>query len=64
MDRRSALSGAPSLDGFLTDPAASFALKSVLLLWLSRDCVDAARDARVLAQLLEGRAAEVLGRGP
>lgn len=64
MDRRSALSEAPSLDGVFTDPAASFALKSVLRLWLSRDCVDAARDAAVLAQQLDARAAEVLGRGP
>lgn len=58
------MSGVASVDGVLTEPAASFALKSVLRLWLLRDSVDAARDAAVPAQLLEVRAAEVLGRGP
>lgn len=52
----------PSIEQVLADPAASFALKSVLRLWLTRDFSDAARDARVLSQLLEARANELAGR--
>lgn len=53
-----------SIDRVLADPAASFALKAALRLWLRRDFIDAARDARVLAQLLEARAVEMEGRAP
>jgi len=48
----------------LVDPAVSFALKDVLLAWEVRDPVDAARDARLLADLLERRADEALSWAP
>lgn len=44
----------------LTDPAVSFSLKTVILAWEERDPVDAAKDARLLAELFERRADEVL----
>ena len=44
----------------LIDPAVSFALKDVLRLWEVRDPVDAARDARLLAEVLERRADEAV----
>jgi len=44
----------------LTDPAVSYALKEVLLVWEVRDPVDAARDARLLAEVLERRADETV----
>lgn len=44
----------------LDDPTVSFALKDLLLLWVGRDPVDAARDARLLAQVLEHRADEAV----
>ena len=47
----------------LADPAASFWLKDALRSALDRDPVDAANDAEVLAQLLEQRCQEILGRG-
>ena len=40
----------------LLDPSVSFALKSVLRAWGARDPVDAARDARLLTEVLERRA--------
>lgn len=49
-----------SLDAVLNDPSASYALKAVLLVWRARDPVDAARDARLLARLLEARAKRML----
>lgn len=58
----SAMPLSPSIDQVLADPAASFALKSVLRLWLTRDFSDAAQDARALARLLEARTAEMAGR--
>lgn len=42
--------------------SASFWLKNTLRLALDRDCVDAACDARELAEILERRRDEVLGR--
>jgi hypothetical protein len=44
----------------LVDPAVSFALKEVLRAWEMRDPVDAALDARILADLLERRADEAV----
>ncbi len=46
----------------LGDPAASFWLKDALLSALSRDPVDAANDAEVLAGLLEQRWRSILSR--
>lgn len=48
----------------LVDPAVSFALKDVLRAWEMRDPVDAARDARILADLLERRADEAVSWTP
>ena len=52
----------PTLEDLLDDPAVSYPLKAVLLVWLGRDPVDAAHDAAVLAGVMEDRAALVLER--
>lgn len=44
----------------LIDPAVSQAVKAVLLAWEVRDPVDAAKDARLLAEVLERRADEAV----
>lgn len=51
---------APTVADLLIDPAVSFALKDVLKTWEVRDPVDAARDARLLAEVLERRADEAV----
>lgn len=53
----------PTVADLLLDPAVSFALKDVLRTWEMRDPVDAARDARLLADLLERRAVEAVSWG-
>jgi hypothetical protein len=50
----------PSIDEILSDPAASFWLQHALRSALSRDPVDAADDADVLARLLDRRCKEIL----
>lgn len=50
----------PSVDEVLADPTASFWLRNALLAALSRDPVDAANDAEVLARLLDRRCRETL----
>jgi hypothetical protein len=50
----------PAIAGVLRDPATSSWLKTSLCSALSRDPVDAANDAEVLAQLLERRCRDVL----
>lgn len=50
----------PSLDDLLEDPALSYPLKAVLLVWLGRDPMDAANDAAVLSDFMKARAASVL----
>jgi hypothetical protein len=52
----------PEIAAVLHDPAASSWLKTCLCSALSRDPVDAANDAEVLAQLLELRFRNVLSR--
>lgn len=52
--------GLPTIDQVLADPSASFWLRNTLLAALSRDPVDAANDADVLAQLLDRRCREIL----
>lgn len=52
----------PTLDDLLDDPAVSYPLRAVLLVWLGRDPVDAAQDAAVLAGVMEDRAALALER--
>lgn len=54
----------PTVADLLADPAMSFALKDVLRAWEVRDPVDAARDARLLADLLERRADEAVSWAP
>ena len=49
-----------TIDDLLVDPAVSFALKAVLKVWEDRDPVDAAQDARLLADVLERRADEAV----
>ncbi len=50
----------PTVADLLMDPAVSHALKAVLRVWELRDPVDAAKDARLLADLLERRADEAI----
>lgn len=53
--------GAPaSVAALLRDPSVSFALKRVLRTWQGRDVLDAAADARLLADVLEHRAREAV----
>jgi hypothetical protein len=47
----------------LADPGVSFSLKTVILTWETRDPVDAARDARILADVFERRADEAVSWG-
>ena len=49
-----------TLDDLLDDPSVSYPLKAVLLVWLGRDPVDAARDAAALSAFMEARLAEAL----
>ncbi len=51
----------PDLEGALTDPTASNALKGVLRQWVARDPVDAVNDAVVLLGLLWARLEQTLG---
>lgn len=50
----------PSLETLLNDPAVSYPLKAVILVWWGRDPVDAACDAAALAAVMEARAAPCL----
>lgn len=50
----------PTMDELLDDPAVSYPLKAVLLVWSGRDPVDAARDAVLLSAVMEDRAARLL----
>lgn len=50
----------PSIEEILADPSASFWLRNALLAALSRDPVDAANDAEVLARLLDRRCREIV----
>ena len=50
----------PEIAAVLHDPAASSWLKTCLCSALSRDPVDAANDAEVLAQLLDRRCRDIL----
>jgi hypothetical protein len=52
----------PPIEQILGDRAASFWLKAALRSALSRDPVDAANDADVLARLLERRCRSKLGQ--
>lgn len=52
--------GLPTVADLLMDPAVSFALKAVILSWETRDTVDAAQDARLLAEVFERRADEAV----
>jgi len=53
----------PDIDEILTDPTASYWLKSALQSALCCDPVDAANDSEVLARLLELRCDRLLGEG-
>ena len=50
----------PAIEEVLCDPAVSFWLEEVLRAALSRDPVDAANDAEVLAKLLDRKCREML----
>jgi hypothetical protein len=53
---------APTVQELLDSPSVSFWLKDALRKAVNRDCVDAARDAELLAATLRRRADEALGR--
>lgn len=62
MARRDPVIGAqPSVASVMGDPAASSALKTVLRARRTRDAVDAANDAAVLARVLAAEARLSLG---
>lgn len=50
------------IQGILDSPSASNWLKSTLRSALNRDCVDAAADAELLAELLQAHRNQALGR--
>lgn len=50
----------PSLETLLNDPAVSYPLKAVLLVWWSRDPLDAANDAAALAAVMGDRLTSIL----
>ncbi len=50
----------PTIDEVLADPAGSFWLKRALRGALTRDPVDAANDAEVLANILDARCRDIL----
>ncbi len=50
----------PSLETLMNDPTVSYPLKAVLLVWWSRDPVDAANDAAALASVMGDRATALL----
>jgi hypothetical protein len=54
----------PTIGEILNDPAASFWLKAALRSALSRDPVDAANDADVLARVLDRGSRNVLNMAP
>lgn len=54
----------PTIEEVLADPSASFWLRNALLAALSRDPVDAANEADVLARLLDKRCCEILEANP
>jgi hypothetical protein len=54
----------PTIEEILADPSASFWLRNALLAAVSRDPVDAANDADVLARLLDKRCREILEAKP
>ena len=54
----------PTTEDVLADPTASFWLRNALLAALSRDPVDAANEADVLARLLDERCREILEAKP
>ncbi|HWH57973.1 MAG TPA: hypothetical protein VN682_10100 [Terriglobales bacterium] len=54
----------PGIGAIFRDPGASIWLKNALRSALSRDPVDAANDAEVLARLLDRRCREILRTSP
>ena len=50
----------PSLETLMNDPAVSYPLKAVLLVWWSRDPLDAANDAAALASVMGDRVTALL----
>lgn len=52
----------PSLETLMNDPTVSYPLKAVLLVWRSRDPLDAANDAAALASVIGDRATGLLGQ--
>ena len=50
----------PSAEELLKDPATSFWLRNALIAALSRDPVDAANDAEILARVLDRRCRLIL----
>ncbi len=50
----------PSLKTLINDPTISYPLKAVLLVWWSRDPLDAANDAAALAAVMGDRAIALL----
>ena len=52
----------PGLETLMNDPAVSYPLEAVLLVWWSRDPLDAAYDAAALASVMGDRATALLAQ--
>ena len=52
-----------NIDALLANPAVSDWLKSAIKALLQRDAIDAANDAKILAQIMDERARWALGKG-
>ena len=63
MTARGEQSEVPTVEDLLKDPSTSFWLRNALIAALSRDPVDAANDAEVLARVLDRRCRLILDQG-
>jgi hypothetical protein len=63
MTARSEQPEVPTVEDLLKDPSTSFWLRSALVAALSRDPVDAANDAEILARVLDRRCRLILDQG-
>ena len=63
MTARSEQPEVPTVEDLLKDPSTSFWLRNALIAALSRDAVDAANDAEILARVLDRRCRLILDQG-
>lgn len=63
MTARSEQPEVPTVEDLLKDPSTSFWLRNALIAALSRDPVDAANDAEILARVFDRRCRLILDQG-